>query len=155
MASHSEKRLTTPRPFAVWIALGILFLYIPIFLLPVLFPWNSYSVLDEREFSDVVIDTIELALVIISLVVAFWTIAVRKQWGRWFVAAFIAYFTGREIWDHLILPELLIEEPYDKTDILLGTTVGLAPLLVVILLVSFGANVKKYFSTSDESGDAE
>jgi hypothetical protein len=155
MENQSEQKLTTRRPIAVWIALGILLLYVPIFLLGIFSSSDRKSVSGEREFSDVVVYAILWASVIISLVIAFWAIAVRKQWGRWFVAAHIAYITGFLIWGHLTVPELVAEDSYDRTKILLGAIIWFSPLLIVILLVSFGANVKQYFSSSVASGDAD
>ncbi|MGE3759595.1 MAG: hypothetical protein AB7H97_17650, partial [Pseudobdellovibrionaceae bacterium] len=46
---------------------------------------------------------------------------------------------------------------YSETnpDLWLGASVGFAPLVAVILLVSFGENVKKYFSAAQGSPPAK
>lgn len=142
MASQPEKSLTTLRPLAVWLALVVLVLYIPFWVLINLLP--SESVLDNDDMADDVVGIAEFAAVTISLAIAIWALAMRKQWGRWFVAAPIAYLIGTLLWGHVFVDD---DADY-KMDILLGASVGLSPLVIVILLVSFGENAKNYFSTS-------
>jgi hypothetical protein len=114
--------------------------------------WPSESVLDHVDFADDLIGLAEVAAVYISLTVAIWALAVRKQWGRWFVAAPIAYLVGTLLWGHFFFPD---EDPEDKMNILLGASVGLSPFVIVILLVSFGEGVKNYFAERrrDVSGE--
>lgn len=142
MASQPENGSETSRPFAAWLALGILVFYIPFLVIINFLP--SESVLDSVDVTEDVVGMFEFAAVIISLVVAIWALAIRKQWGRWFVAASFAYMVGTLLWGHFFLDE----DPEDKLNILLGATLGLAPLVIVILLVSFGAGVKNYFAES-------
>lgn len=90
-----------------------------------------------------VIDTIEGAVVIVSLAVAFWALATRRQWGRWFVAGTLAYIIGTLLWIGMIDSEIDAE---NMSSLMLGASVALSPLLLVVLLVSFGESVKPYFS---------
>jgi len=137
------------RPVAVWIALGILLTYIPL-LVVVLILSSSKSVLDARDVGDLVVDIAEAATVILLLMIAFWALAIRRQWGRWFVLSTLTYIVGLLIWGRLFSSELLVESPEDKSDLLVGACVGLSPLLLVVLLVSFGSNVKNYFAATAE-----
>jgi uncharacterized membrane protein (DUF485 family) len=92
MASQTENISRARRPFAVWLALGILVFYIPFSFLMIF--WPSESVLDRPDFADDLVGLAEIAAVLISLAIAIWAFAVRKQWGRWFVAAPVAYLVG-------------------------------------------------------------
>jgi hypothetical protein len=150
MASQPQKSLTTRRPFAVWLALAILIFYIPFSLLMLFLP--SESVLDQIDLTEDLIGLAEVAAAYISLVVAVWALAIRKHWGRWFVAIPIAYLIGTLLWGHFVFVD---EDPEDKMNILLGASVGLLPLVIVVLLVSFGEGVKKYFAErpKETSGD--
>jgi len=128
----SNTKITTKRPVAVWLALGILVFYIPFSLVIIVLP--SESVLDQVDFADDLIGLAEVAAVYISLAVAIWALAMRKQWSRLFVAVPLTYLVGTVLWGHFFVDE----DPEDKMNILLGASVGLSPLVIVILLVSFG-----------------
>jgi hypothetical protein len=149
MASHARERHKTQRPIAVLIALAITLLYMPFLLL--LFLGPNESVLDEGEVVDSVIDAVEMAVIIVSLAIAFGAIATRRQWGRWFVAAPIAYLVGALMWVNIFFVDV---SPDDKMSLLIGACFFLSPLIIVVLLVSFGGSVKEYFATSPERGDA-
>jgi hypothetical protein len=146
----SQTRITTKRPFAVWLALGILVFYIPFSLLMLFLP--SESVLDQIDLSEDLVGLAEVAAVYISLAVAIWALSIGKQWGRWFVAAPVAYIVGTLLWGHFIYID---EDPEDKMNVLLGASVGLSPLVLVVLLVSFGEGVKKYFTERPQQISAE
>ena len=141
MSSQPAKSPTDRRPFAVWLALWILVLYIPFWVLINFLP--SESVLDNVDMADDVVGIAEFAVVVISLAVAIGALAMRKQWGRWFVAAPTAYFVGTLLWGHFVFVD---EGPDYKMGILLAASIGLSPLVIVVLLVSFGEGVKNYFA---------
>ena len=143
MASQTENDSPARRPHSVWLALWILVLYIPFWILINFLP--SESVLDNVDWAADPIGIAEVAAVTISLVVAICTLLKRKRWGRWFVAAPVAYIVGTLLWGHFYFVD---EDPDYKMGILLAASVGLSPLIIVILLVSFGEGVKNHFSTS-------
>jgi hypothetical protein len=141
-------KANSQRPLAVWIALGILIVYVPLLFLGVVFLPDE-SVLDERDFADLIIDTAEVGAVSLSLIIAFWALATRRQWGRWFVAAALPYIIGVSLWGQLFSPDVDVNEEIEV--LLLGAIVLLSPLVIIILLVSVGSRVKSYFSMSEQS----
>ena len=56
------------------------------------------------------------------------------------------------LWGHFIYID---EDPEEKVNILLGASVLLSPLVIVILLVSFGEGVKNYFTERPQQIPAE
>ena len=144
MASHAGQRPTTQRPIAVWIALVILVIYIPLLFIGLVLP--SESVLDEREVTDVIFDSVESAPVLLSLTVALWATFTRRRWARWLVAAALVYILGVLIFGEIFYPESPEQFPEGRIDLLIGATIGLSPLVLVGLLLSFGAEVRSYFS---------
>lgn len=139
---------TTSRPTAVWIGLAILIGYIPLSFIGIVIS-RSESVLDETDLADVIIDIAEMSFAGLSLIVAFWALATRRLWGRWLIALPLAYIIGILAYGLLFL-EL---DSVDKENVLIGALMGLSPLVLVILLVSVGSNVKTYFSRSGPPGN--
>lgn len=137
------------RPIAIWIALGILPIYILLLALGLFFPTDR-SVLDTPDVADVVADFVEVGAVIITLFIAFLALAMRKKWGRWFVLAPLVFIIGVLIWGEFFSGQV-VESSEERIYLLLGACVGLAPLLIVFLLVSFGSAVKNYFAASAKS----
>lgn len=131
------------RPASVWIALVVLALYIFLFLFGLIVGPPDPSVLDTPPTDELIIGIAENVAMTISLAIALWALATRRQWGRWFVAGMIAYVFGVTAYEHFFLPEL---DASGQNDLLLHLSIGLTPLLLVVLLVSFGEGVKKYFS---------
>ncbi|MBK9155721.1 MAG: hypothetical protein IPM25_16190 [Chloracidobacterium sp.] len=132
---------TRSRPTAVWIGLAILMAYIPLLIISMLAS-PSESVLDETDLADQIIEIIEFSFVVLSLTVAFWALATRRQWGRWLIALPLAYMLGTLAYGLLFLEF----NPVDKEDLLIGAALGSSPLVLVIFLVSVGSKVKTYFS---------
>jgi hypothetical protein len=135
------------RPIAVWIALGILLLYIPLLLFGLIGPPDE-SVLNTRETEDLISDIALGAGILVSLLIAFWALTYRKQWGRWFILGPIAFFSGETLYEELFVPEIVSENIEDKMVFLVALCAGLIPLVIVFLLVSFGSRVKNYFALS-------
>jgi heme/copper-type cytochrome/quinol oxidase subunit 4 len=130
------------RPLSVWIALLILALYISgfvyiCFLMPV-----DMSVLEAPDLTDQIVGTIEAVALTLSLVVAFWAIATRREWGRWFVAVVIAYLTGLVAYESLFFPH---PDPEENTSYLVGFGLFTSILSLVVISVSFGDHVNEYF----------
>lgn len=138
---------TTSRPIAVWVGLAILSAYIPfLFVIYLLLPRES--VLDQPELTELAIAWVELFFWVLSLSISIWAIATRRSWGRLFVAIPPLYIIG-----NLAYSQLFFEwDPVEKADTLLGAIVGLSPLFLVILLVSFGSDVRNYVADSYLSG---
>lgn len=131
------------RPASVWTALVILALYISLFILGLIVGPPDPSVLDTPPTDEIIIGIAETVAMTISLAIALWALATRRQWGRWFVAGMIAYVFGASAYDHFFLPEL---DASGQDDYLLHMSIGFTPLLLVVILVSFGEGVRKYFS---------
>lgn len=138
--------MTTSRPTALWIGLGMLIAYIPLSFIAIMIS-RSESVLVETGPVDVVIDIAEMSFVGLSLIVASWALATRRLWGRWLIALPLAYLIGIVAYDILFFES----EYADKENLLIGALMGLSPLVAVILLVSVGSTVKTYFSSSGPS----
>ena len=137
---------TKTRPTAVWIALAILMVYIPLIFI-VIVASQSESVLDGSDFTDLIIGIAEVAIVVISLMFAIWALATRRQWGRWFIALPLAYLIGTLAYTL----SFSAMDPVDREDTMIGAVVGLTPLVLVIFLVSVGSKVKNYFGSAERS----
>lgn len=133
------------RPTAVRIGLAILIAYIPLFLLGIVVS-RGESVLDETEFSDLIIGIVETSFVVLSLIIAFWALATRRLWGRWLIALPLVYMIATLAYNLLLFESNAVE----KEDVLIGSFIGLSPLVLVILLVSVGSNVRTYFSRLEQ-----
>jgi hypothetical protein len=101
------------------------------------------SVLDEPEFGDWLIDVVEAIITTGSLVVGFWALAARRQWGRWFVAAPLIYIIGTLGYALIVFPD---PDPFADQETIVLWTITLSPLLFVIILTSFGESVRDYFA---------
>jgi hypothetical protein len=141
-----------PRPTSIWIALCVLALYIALLVVVMVVGPPDPSVLDEPEFGDWLINVVEAIITIASLVVGFVALAARRQWGRWFVTATLVYFVGTLAYGLIVFPD---PDPVADQDALIGWTLGLSPLLFVLILTSFGESVREYFALRPRDDDQE
>lgn len=147
MTNESVERLTTRRPVTIWVALGVLAIYIALLILGSYFPFER-SVLDQMEPADEIRFQLENLVILASFVAAFVAIWKRKRWGRWFLIAPIVYLVGSIGFEELFYVDPNAGDPEYSEEALIVLAILLAFPLISFLLVSVGDSAKAYFSLS-------